>query len=340
MKSKKVNTGFVGLGENGQAHLEAHLKNSKSNVVAIYDRNEQLLKTVGKKYGISKLYHDDSFYEDKNIDAITINTGDDEHYQPFIDSIRHGKHILIEKPVANTEQELIDMVTEAQKTDPSLKIQVGYILRFNPVFEEIHRLAHQGSLGNIYYLEGDYVHNLLCQRQMRNWKLEKEIPMVGGGSHPIDLLRWITGKEITRVTGFSCKFVFPEMTSDDCQVAIFQFTDKTIAKVAALYAPRMEMAPYYNLRVYGTSGTVERDQVAIARCDEDHHPQFKPVNATRTIGHPYDPEIEDWLDAILEDKPTRINFYDGANSTMATLCACRAITEGCSIEVPIFKPKK
>jgi len=53
-------------------------------------------------------------------------------------------------------------------------------------------------------MEGDYIHNLLCQAGKtdpvtgRNWYWEHEIPLVGGGSHPLDILRWISGKEVRR----------------------------------------------------------------------------------------------------------------------------------------------
>ena len=93
----------------------------------------------------------------------------------------------------------------------------------------------------------------------RNWYLENEIPLVGGASHPLDLLRWISGKEVRRVMGISNHVAFPAMTHDDCQVCLFEFEDGTIAKVAALYAPRCAVPPYNNLRIYGTNGTIERD---------------------------------------------------------------------------------
>ncbi len=127
----------------------------------------------------------------------------------------------------------------------------------------------------------------------------------------------------------------PAMQHDDCQVALFRFTDGTVAKVAALYAPRCEMAPYYNLRVYGTLGTIERDTVAFAAAPDDVHPVFTPVTADRVHDHPFDDEIADWLDAIVSDRPTRTPLYDGAHSTLAALCAARAAQEGKSVEVPV-----
>lgn len=344
MNDHPVRTGIVGLGRNGLAHLRAHLASGMSEVVAICDRNGDLVAHAGRELGIRKQYVDDSFFDDPDVEAVSIHTGDNDHKQPFVNALQAGKHVLVEKPLANTEEDVHEMVAAATRADPGLKIQVGYILRFNPVFEEIHRLAAAGALGQIYYLEGDYIHNLLYQAEQtdpvtgRNWYLAHEIPLVGGGSHPLDILRWVSGKEVSRVVGYSNHMAFPAMKHDDCQVCLFHFEDGTIAKVAALYAPRTSMAPFYNLRVYGTNGTVERDQVAISGSPEDMHPEFRSVTADRVEGHPYLPEICDWLAAIRENRPPRIPLWDGANSTLATLAAVRAVQERAEVEVPVFRP--
>jgi len=316
----------------------------KSEVVALCDRNAERLEKAGAEFGIGKLYTGPEVFDNPEVEAVSINTGDNDHRDPFVRAVAAGKHVLVEKPLANSEADVRAMVEAAAAADPGLKIQVGYILRFNPVFVEIHRLAREGRLGDVYYMEGDYIHNLLYQAQKTdpvtgaNWYLDHELPLVGGGSHPLDILRWVSGKQVTRAWGYANHVAFPEMKNDDCQVCLLQFEDGTIAKVAALYAPRTGMAPFYNLRVYGTNGTVERDAVAISESPEDVHPEFKPVCKDRVKGHPYNPEIEDWLDAIVQDRQPRTPLCDGANSTVATLCAVRAIRERTEVEVPVFTP--
>lgn len=340
---RRVRVGIVGLGHNGLAHLRAHLGLGLSEVVALCDRNPAVLAKAGREFGISRLYSDDAIYADPAVEAISIHTGDADHVEPFLKALQAGRHILVEKPLANSEDDVCRMVTAAQAAPAGLKIQVGYILRFNPVFVEIRRLAASGALGRIYYMEGDYIHNLLYQARQtdpltgRNWYLENEIPLVGGASHPLDLLRWISGKEVRRVMGISNHVAFPAMTHDDCQVCLFEFEDGTIAKVAALYAPRCAVPPYNNLRIYGTNGTIERDTAACAGTPDEVHPPFQPVAAERTKGHPYEAEIVDWLEAIVQDTRPRTPLWDGANSTLATLAAVRAIRERRAVEVPIFR---
>jgi len=342
MASQTVKVGFIGLGHNGLAHIQAHVELGRSEVVALCDRNPHRLAEAGRRFGVEAQYLDDGFFSHPGLEAVSIHTGDPFHRDPFLKAMQAGKHILIEKPLANTEEDVKDMVAAAAAADPALRVQVGYILRFNPVYAAIHSLARAGRLGEIYYLEGDYVHNLLYQADQtdpisgRNWYLEEELPMVGGGSHALDLLRWISGKEVVQIAAYQNHFAFPQMCHDDCQVALFRFADGTVAKVAAIYAPRLGMAPFNNLRVYGTRGTVERDQVAISASDSDVEPRLSPVEAERVRGHDFHPEIADWLDAIVTGRRTRTPLCDAANSTIATLCAVRAAREGRPIEVPVF----
>lgn len=338
-----VDVGFVGLGHNGIAHIEAHVRVGRSRVAALCDRDPARLAEAGRRFGVRALFASSEELLDRaHLEAVSINTGDADHVHPFLQALEHGKHVFVEKPLANTTDEVSVMVEAAQRADPGLKIAVGYILRFNPVFEAVHRLCRDGRLGEIFCLEADYVHNLQYQAGQSdpstgmNWYLEHEKPLVGGGSHPLDLLRWLSGLDVLECTGYSNRIAFPAMRNDDCAVALFRLAGGAVAKVSALYAPRREMASYYNLRIYGTRGTVERDTVALSRDEADVHPSFVPVSADRIAGHPYDREVEDWLDAIEGDRPPRCDLFDGASSTIATLLATEALNTGRAVPVPTF----
>ena len=338
-----IRVGFIGLGHNGIGHIEAHRRVGKSEIVALCDVNPERLEGASKRFGIQRTYCSaEELCAETDIEAVSINTGDPFHTEPFLTAVKNGKHVLVEKPLANSIEQVEAIVAAARAAEAELKLAVGYILRFNPVFEAVHELCHTGQLGQVYYMEGDYIHNLLYQANQTdtltgvNWYLEYERPIVGGGSHPFDLLRWFSGAQVVEVSGYSNHLAFPAMKQDDCQVALFRFDNGAIAKVAALYAPRIGMAPYNNLRIYGTKGTVERDQVAIAKDAEDIHPELQTIVADRVAGHPFDREVEDWLDAIRKDGNPRCGLFDGANSTVATLLAVEAMATGKALSVPVY----
>ncbi len=339
-----LRVGFVGLGHNGIAHAKAHRRVGKSVVQALCDRNATRLAEAGRELGVTRLYEGDEIYSDPTVDAISIHTGDPFHVEPFLKALEHGKHVLVEKPVANSIEQLRQMADAARQADRRLKIQCGYVLRFDAVFEAVQELCRKGMIGRIFYMEADYIHNLHYQKDRadpttgRNWYLEEEQPIVGGGSHELDLLRWFSGREVVETTGYANHVAFPEMRHDDLQVALFRFDDGAVAKVAAAYGPMTARPPYANLVLYSTRGTVKDDSVAIASGPHNAHPAFRPIGGPRTKGHPFEPEIADWLAAIAEDRPTRCGFFDGANSTAATLVAVEAIAQRRPLPVPVFTP--
>ncbi|MEK6900262.1 MAG: Gfo/Idh/MocA family oxidoreductase [Nanoarchaeota archaeon] len=338
----KVKVGIIGLGHNGQQHAAAHIASDKSELVALCDKDGYRLHTVGDRLGITNLYQ--NYHEmiaDQNVQAVSIHTPDGYHKEPFLSALGAGKHILIEKPLANTEEDLLEMVRASEKV-PSLKIEVGYILRFNPVFGKVREVVRSKKLGKIFYMESDYIHNLKYKINAtdpvtgKNWYLQDQIPMVSGGSHSLDILRWIKGEEPITVFSYSNHLAFPELSNDDSMVSIFKFHDGSLAKVVTLWAPECPKDPFYNLRIFGTKGTIERDQICVPERNISQNYGFKPLEAQRIEGHPYGPEVDDWLTAIIEDGDTRTNLKDGANSTLAALCAVKSARDQKEVMIPFF----
>lgn len=344
MPNRRVKVAVIGLGANGRQHAVAHAASPKAELVALGDVNESKLHHVGNELGVRKLCRNaDDLFADPEIEAVSIHTPDGQHKEPFLKALKAGKHVFVEKPLANTEADVAEMVEAAAGGGRSRKIGVGYILRFNPVFEAIHDTVQARRLGRVYYMEADYVHNLHRKKHETdpltgyNWYLREQVPMVSGGSHCIDLLSWIKADSPVSVVGYSNHFAFPELSTDDCMVALFRFRDGAVAKVAALWGPECPKPPFYNLRIYGTEGTVERDEICRRAAEPGGRWAFEPVEASRIQGHPYEPEIDDWLTAILEDRPVRTSLKDGANSTMAALRAVRACREGKELPIPVFQ---
>lgn len=339
-QAETVRVGFIGLGGNGMSHLASHQQCPLSEVVAVCDYSPDKTAAAGERYRVPHRYHDYSILERDDIDAISIHTPDHLHAEPFVRALDAGKHVFVEKPMGNSLQDL-DRMTEAARRHPNLKTMVGHILRFNRVFAEVKRLVEEGVLGELFYMECDYIHNLKGQGDPSrfnpdigmNWYLEEEIPMVGGGGHPFDLLKWYADEPVVEVTGYSNRKAFPAMINDDCQVCLFRFESGTIAKVAATYGCIAPYAYLNNLTVYGTKGTVNRDKI----CLEGQPEEYRDLGVVPPPGHPYEPEIENFLTAILEDKPTLIDAFDGASSAAAVIVGAQAAARGTPLPVPRYE---
>lgn len=104
---EKIRVGFVGLGHNGLAHMEAHQRVGKSEVAALCDINPARLNAVRQRFGVSRAFHSaQELCALKDIDAVSIHTGDPFHAEPFVAAVQNGKHVLCEKPLANGPEQV------------------------------------------------------------------------------------------------------------------------------------------------------------------------------------------------------------------------------------------
>lgn len=334
MNEKKVRVGVIGLGRQVQGFLPLYKNHPNVELVAACDISEEKLENAAKEWGFTKLFKDFSICESEDVDMVSIHTPDHLHTEPFIRALESGKHVFVEKPMADNEKDLMRMVEAAKKS--SAKTLVGHVLRFNPLFQATKKFIDEGILGRLFYLEGDYFHDLRCQKDQtdpltgKNWYLEEETPMTGGGIHPFDILRWYTGSDPVEVKAYGNHIAFPEMKSPDGVVSIIKFANGAMAKVAALYGSVGPMGENYHIAVYGTKGTVNRRKMSLSGM---HEFMELPYNQE---GHPYDPEVEHFIECILENKPTLCDAIDGAKSTMAILKINEAVRTGTTVTIPII----
>ena len=323
----KIGVGVIGLGRNGSSFLPIYAKHPDAELIGISDLIPENLARLKSEFDVPVATMDyRDILERDDIHAISIHTPDHLHKQPFVDALRAGKHVLVEKPMANSIPDLLEMTAAARASDR--KTLVGQIMRFNPLFQRIKAMIANGDLGEIFYAEGDYIHDLRYQAGQvdpltgTNWYLEQECPIVGGSVHPVDLLRWFVG-DIVEAYAFGSRAEFAEMKEDASIVATFRFANGAIGKSTALYAPRTHMPKAYNLALYGTKGTILRDTICM-----EGESDFRPIDVVCPPGHPYDPEVAHFIKCIINDEPTLCNAFDGARSAMAVLAARESLHTG------------
>ncbi|MBB4802910.1 putative dehydrogenase [Flavobacterium nitrogenifigens] len=150
-----LKVGVLGAGHLGKIHLRLLQQSDKYELVGFYDENQENAERISKEFGyknfstIAKLIH--------AVDVIDIVTPTLSHYKCAKVAIKSGKHIFIEKPIANTVEEAEEIIALANEYN--VKGQVGHVERFNPafiatkemienpMFIETHRLAEFNPRG-------------------------------------------------------------------------------------------------------------------------------------------------------------------------------------------------
>ena len=142
------------------------------------------------------------FKRPKFADAVIISTPDHLHYGPCMQALEMGYDILLEKPIAQTMQECIDIEQLALETKRI--VAVCHVLRYAPYFIKMRDIVQSGTIGDVVsvqHLEAiEHIH--MSHSFVRgNWHSSKEsTPIILAKScHDLDILHWITGKPCTRI---------------------------------------------------------------------------------------------------------------------------------------------
>jgi len=321
-----INVAVIGLGHNGSAFCERYGRNNKSNLVGVCDIDEGRQNYAERQFNV-KGYKYPEIFEDKSIDLISIHTSDNKHKEPFIKAVESGFHVFVEKPMADKEEDILEMAKCASRGNKIYA--VGHVLRFDKYFRGVKKIIEGGTLGDIFYVECDYIHDLRYQANLEEWKLTDEIPVLGGGCHPIDLLRWYAGN-ISEVASFSNNIAFPEMKHDSSMVTMLKFKSGCIGKVTSLYGCVSQRPEMFNLSVYGTKGTIVRNKM----CLDGFGHGWMDIPAAVDEGHDYMPEIDHVLDCIINGKSALVTPYEAYQTCMAGLYAEKSAVENKIMFVP------
>ncbi|MFC4231415.1 Gfo/Idh/MocA family protein [Parasediminibacterium paludis] len=150
-----LNVGVFGVGHLGKYHLNNWKEIKGVKLVGFFDPNNEMAKQVAEEYGLKRFLDEDKLFDACDIVDVVVPT--DRHFEVCMRALRKGKHVFVEKPLANTMEEaktLVDVVREA-----NVKMQVGHVERFNPaylaikntpinpMFIEVHRLAQFNPRG-------------------------------------------------------------------------------------------------------------------------------------------------------------------------------------------------
>lgn len=139
-----LKVGVLGAGHLGKIHLRLLQQSDKYELVGFYDENQENAERISKEFGytnfstIAKLIH--------AVDVIDIVTPTLSHYKCAKVAIKSGKHIFIEKPIANTVEEAEEIIALAKEYN--VKGQVGHVERFNPAF-----IATKNMIENPMFIE-------------------------------------------------------------------------------------------------------------------------------------------------------------------------------------------
>lgn len=226
-----LRVGMIGNGFMGAAHSQGwrvaprffDLPQTPEMTVMVgrdKEKNARLAQTWGWKETAS---HYQEVIERDDIDLIDIVTPGDTHAEIAIAALEAGKHVLCEKPIANSVEEAERMAAAAASARAHGAVaMVGYTYRRVPAATFARDLVARGAVGEIRQVRAQYLQDWLSDPEAPlTWRLDKSKAGSGAlgdiGAHAIDLAQFITGAELTSVSGLMETFVKERPTMAEAQ---------------------------------------------------------------------------------------------------------------------------
>lgn len=196
---RKLKLGIVGIGVGASEILPAMESMPQIELVAGADLNRRVLETFEKRYGGRTYDSIEKLCQDPEVEAVWISTPNKFHAPHTIIAAQHGKHVVVEKPMAISLEEAEAMIEAAEKN--RIKLICGHTQSFGPHIRTMRRIIRSGELGKLCAMHvWAYTDWMLRPRTAE----ELDLAQGGGvpyrqGPHQIDTLRLLGGGRVRSV---------------------------------------------------------------------------------------------------------------------------------------------
>jgi len=260
---EKLNLAIIGCGWAGERHVSAFQQlPDRANISALVDNDEAFLKQRASEWGISQLYTD---YRDilsrDDVDAVSICLPHNIHAEVAVESVRAGKHILCEKPIAVTLEEADAMIDAADKN--GVKLMVAESARFQAINCKIKDLLDEGYIGKPILLRQVFMPGTPSKTGYvypgrRAWISDKHI--AGGGQwmvngiHRVSVARWFFG-EVESIYAVEHRTPEFELNIEANMCATMKFVNGTLGQI--VFAPQTSSFGIFDeIMLHGDSGAI------------------------------------------------------------------------------------
>jgi predicted dehydrogenase len=357
----KIKTALVGCGKVGHLHAAALQSLPESEFVAVCARSPEKAGAFAAKYGVAAFTSVEEMISRAKVQAICICTPHPEHASPAIAAAKAGVHVLVEKPLTASLADC-DAMLAAAKANKTILSTVCQ-RRFYPPCRRIHDAIQNGHIGKpalgvatIFGWRDEAYYRSDPWRG--SWRHEGGGVLVNQSPHQLDLLLWYLG-EAEEVFGYWANQNHPYIEVEDTAVAVVRFKKGALGNIVV--SNSQNPALHARVSVHGTNGasvgvqtdggamfvagmsniieppfndiwTVPGEQSFLSKWKEEDAKLFASVNPTE---HFHRLQIQDFLRAVIEQRPPSITGEDGRRTVELFTAIYRAERDRQPVRLPL-----
>jgi predicted dehydrogenase len=256
MAFEPINVACLGMGWWSDVLADAIQRTDKINIVSCYTRSEDKRSAFAKKYACAAAPSYEAILADNNIDAIINTTPNSVHCETTVAAALAGKHVFLDKPIANTVAD--GRALTAACREAGVVLGMGYQRRREGHFRWIKQQIDAGVFGKMVNAESNISRDRLGKIDFSSWRYQAS-GMPGGvmlqiGIHYVDVLTYLMGP-VKVVSGRFAQLVLPGDNPDVASL-ILEHENGALTTVNASYASASE---YYLMNIYGKDASAYYD---------------------------------------------------------------------------------
>jgi predicted dehydrogenase len=332
---KTLGAAIIGTGWVSDEYVKAFKKHPQTDVVAIVSRDLERARVKAAEYELEDCepFADvDALLKKPGVDIVVICTPHHLHVEQGIACARANKHVVIEKPIAIDLDGLRSL--HSAVCSAGVKSIVSFVLRWNPMFDNIRAMLDRKLIGDVYYAEVDYLHGVGPWYRIWEWMSKRESggsAMLAGGCHAVDSLRYFLQDQAVEVTAYSntSKSNPLQYEYEPNTVTLIRFADGALGKVACSLEARM---PYvFNVELFGDKGAIRNNRVFTTEWpgqkDWAAVPTIEPDSGD-VSHHPFQQEINHFIDCIQSNVESHASVSDAVKTHEICLAADLSASQG------------
>jgi predicted dehydrogenase len=293
MAVEPLRVASLGMGWWSDVLADAINRSGKLKITACYSRSEEKRAAFAAKYGCRAVPSYEAILADKDIEAVINTTPNGVHLESTRAAADAGKHVFLDKPIANTVSDGRRITELCRKA--GVVLALGYQRRRENQFRWIKRQIDEGLFGKLVNAEANISRDRLGKIDLGSWRYQAA-GMPGGvmlqiGIHYTDVLEYLIGP-VKAVSGQFARLVLPGDNPDVASL-VLEHENGALSTLNASYASASE---YYLMNIYGKEATAYYDMFEGLRMLK--RGEGKPVKVPFANKDTIAEELEEFADAV------------------------------------------
>ena len=307
---RTVNLGVIGVGAMGYNHARVYYKLEEANLVAVSDVSERTLNKVAKKYDAKGFTDYEDLLKDSEIEVVSVCVPTTFHHDVVMEAIKHGKHVLVEKPIAFTLKEAEDMIAAAKEA--GVILATGHVERFNPAVQKAKEL-----------IDNDVIGDIVSASAKRVGPFPPRIKDVGVtidlAIHDLDVMNYLFDEDVIQVYG-TMNSILEKCEFEDHAEIMINFKNESTGILEVNW-----LTPYKRrqIEITGTDGIISVDYI------EQSIDVYGKFAQDIDIKHeePLKEELRSFLNAVVNGTEPEITGEDGLKALKMVIAATKSSRE-------------